>query len=78
MTREAKSAAVLIFPGMNEILNHSPIHRFTDFQELHQSNHGTAGNREAGGFVNSVVSVYADAQCKQPIERNRETVKIQR
>ena len=24
--------------------------------ELYQSNHGTAGNREAGGFVNSAVS----------------------
>ena len=35
--------------------HHSPIHSFTDFQKLYQSNHGTAGNREAGGFVNSAV-----------------------
>ena len=33
-----------------------PIHSFTDFQELYQSNHGTVGNREAGGFVSSAVS----------------------
>ena len=34
-----------------------PIHGFTDFQELYQSNHGTAGNPEAGGFVNSAVKM---------------------
>ena len=33
--------------------DHSPIHGFTDFQELYQSNHGMVGYREAGGFVNS-------------------------
>ena len=36
--------------------HHSSIYGFTDFQELYQSNHGMAGNREAGGFVNSAVS----------------------
>ena len=38
--------------------DHSPIHTFTDFQELYQSNHGTAGNREAVSFVNSGVSLF--------------------
>ena len=33
-----------------------PIHGFTDFQELYQSNHGAAGDCEAGSFVNSAVS----------------------
>ena len=37
--------------------HHSSIYGFTDFQELYQSNHGMAGNREAGGFVNSAVNV---------------------
>ena len=36
-------------------MNSAVIHSFTDFQELHQSNHGMAGNHEAGGFVNSTV-----------------------
>ena len=35
----------------------SPIHGFMDFQELYQSNHGTAGNCETGLFVNSAVKV---------------------
>ena len=34
----------------------SPIHSFIDFQELYQSNYGTAGNREADSFVNSDVN----------------------
>ena len=37
------------------VRHHSSIYGFTDFQELYQSNHGMAGNREAGGFVNSAV-----------------------
>ena len=35
--------------------DHSPLHAFTDFQELYQSNHGIARNCEAGGFVNSAI-----------------------
>ena len=34
----------------------SPTHNLTDFQELDQSNHRTAGTRDAGGFVNSAVN----------------------
>ena len=33
----------------------SPIHGFRDFQEIYQSNHETAGNREAGGVVKIVL-----------------------
>ena len=36
--------------------DHSPIDGFMAFQELYQSNHGMAGNREAGGFVNSAIN----------------------
>ena len=42
-------------PAGTTLRHHSPIHGFTDFQELHQSNHGMAWNCEAGGFVNSTV-----------------------
>ena len=31
------------------------IHGLWEFQESYQKNHGMAGNREAGGFVNSAV-----------------------
>ena len=31
------------------------IHGLLEFQELYQAKYGTAGNCEAGGFVNSVV-----------------------
>ena len=46
-----------MLPAGMTLRHHSPIHGFTDFQELYQSNHGTAGNHEAGSFVNSTVTV---------------------
>ena len=33
----------------------APIHGFTDFQGLYQSNHGMARNHETGSFVNHAV-----------------------
>ena len=50
------SSAVLLVAGMT-IIDCSPIHDIRGFQELYQSNHRTAGNREVGGFVNSTVYV---------------------
>ena len=50
------SSVVLLAAGMT-LTDCSPIHGIRDFQELYQSNHGTAGNREVGGFVNSAVYV---------------------
>ena len=44
----------MLLAGMT-VRHHSSIYGFTDFQELYQSNHGMARNREAGGFVNSAV-----------------------
>ena len=44
----------MLLAGMT-VRHHYSIYGFTYFQELYQSNHGMARNREAGGFVNSVV-----------------------
>ena len=42
--------------------------------ELYQSNLGTAGNREASGFVNSAVMVIWDSQSLiSPSQRDRQT-----
>ena len=38
-------------------IHHSPSQGFTDFQELYQSDYRTAGNHEAGGIVNTAVSI---------------------
>ena len=46
----------MLLPGMT-FRHYSPIHGFTDFREWYQSNHGMAGNLEAGGFVNSAVII---------------------
>ena len=45
-----------MLPAGTTLRHCSPNHGFMDFQELYQSNHGTAGNHEAGGFVNSAVT----------------------
>ena len=46
-----------MLPAGTTLRHCSTIHGFTDFEELSQSNHGTAGNCEAGGSVNHAVSV---------------------
>ena len=49
------------------------IHGLRDFQELYQSNDGTAGNREDGSFVNSAVRDFQELyQSNQGTAGNRE------
>ena len=45
-------------PAGITLRHHSPIYSFMNFEELYQSNHGMAGNREGGDIVNSTVKQF--------------------